>query len=1513
MSKLYNITKEIIENGETNKITIKVKIEYPNEIDYGTEYNNVNVGLVAKSKTYLNIKMYDSNDNEIQKVSHTISELKNNSIIDYVYFHLPIVNNFDGEISFIEYSDNANVSLNVDNHIDNLKITFNTNEFITPPKMVDADSDDIIIYDGANTQVVAKIKWTETNANPHSIFNKVISYNIRCEDSLLGTLFPKVVKCTGNGEYSIDYEIPGILLENRMKEIYDTTNKETDSLLFSITSVKSGLVTSSKRYINVPVRYIRSIKVNDIWITNNYDNIKITDDTTYTALDKGSRKVWDSDGNKFEEIVIKWKTSEVPDTQKIKVYTYFGKLSASLDIFSLGVETDIILPTITETDETNVYGYVYPTVLNRTVFETNGTIEDGVYNDEDVDSANRNRFVAFEITVYKDGASHTRRSPIIKIQRQPLIRNYRIIDDKIGNKPYNYEYGFNTDLYSADSGVDLTNTKLTWGLDRVTLSEWLGVELDTKGKSFNELFNMYLNNFWKNIVRTYERFRNIISPVWFDLDLIFKTDYRLYIENNIIKFEYIGATEHIDMATGKKTYTPYREYLIDEYDKDFLDWLLSLDHQHTATIDKDDFVFYEKVLDNPSDINNLNKLKSVTRTIFAKDNIPFTENIFTNDNIKEIIKYFIYSLDCGYITFRLSQYEFMPRLKFNLYPVHWQCPMCDGKFVVAQNIYGKMNLYKSNEQSEYYKQGEMGESVNWNFNVIRRARKEVKCPYCDYKPTNYEIELVPNWLKKLTGLDLGIPKIFGKTNGKLNIDLYDYNNRLDNILNGLFYAGNNTASTSFFNLKLLTSQLFSGEYKGDIFNKIINSSEHTDSSINACNNTGINNFKDLFADGNKYINEFRNYYKATCMNCGHTLYLDILYSNGSTINCPYCLHDTIVSNVTDGDGNVSVDEIVQEFRDTETVKDYDLLSFYHRCGSLDCDIQSHYSPNGTIQVLSPNTETLEEKYIDDIENTKVTFAYNKSYGKFDGFYYSLVCVPCELEIDEQTQETNKIPYEYFIDIENDENGNEKLSVPYINTNIFKEEKPTEKLPLIGTYIIEGEEPVDYKFCTEFAYHKLTDVTYTETSDKVFVTFNLSNNIELSTEFLSSVMNDKMELCIIPVFEHIWNSSNIKMIGKRRTYRKHDIENIDTLPTDYGLTQINDTKQNIYMVKEIKTNHKVYVPPVQSTNIYNIYDTEEKDRRNKYHWYGKNPIIVSDFSIVEGNNVIINNIKIYDIDDTDITGNFDIEYTVNNGTEYELVTLPYELVVGKTFYINAKLKSTYTYDDIIGLYFKTTYNTNTEKETEPFDLYFYDINDLVTSQHSTIYSDIKVNDITELLHCPICNRYVRKKDNGNSIDFFYNEDIIYNDNIEYIKGDLIHKDTINPDIDYQELFNESWNGTHCPECGGELVIVASIDNGGDGIYWVNRAVECFNGFYNHHTPLYAMVNRNKQIDAETYKYLSETLSTAMSTANNFLSNSSTLKYTIDGTYNIKDTDTEIKNDTANSKILLDKYKDIINIE
>ena len=1187
-------------------------------------------------------------------------------------------------IDMYEYTTNNSVPTLVTSRDVTTPFTISLESAIQEPTVVDTFTvSDFNIVGGQNlNKVPLTITFTHNYSNDGlPLYNKIIGYNIYCKDTAIGSIIPEFIayhenssNCRyENGTYTVTYYLPGIALEKKLKENYEKTNATQDTLLFTIVTVKSNMFLSKEKQYYARINYIRPISIDDMYIrgTSGSGFKEYREDMTYTALNDSGSKIWDDRGDEFDELVLIWKTSKTPTRQTIKAYTYFGELSAKLNIFKLGRESDVIDGL--EPISTNTYGYSYPTVQNRTLFEHNGEI---LGPDEDPDyylpGHNTTRYVAFEVTIEdENGVSFSRRSQVIKIQRRPVIRNFFLTDTENGKKSYNYEYGFNSNLYPAVTGGDLENAQISWGIDRVTLAEWLGLNLDKENKSFGELIDMYAKNFWKNVLETYERTRNIVSPVWFELQLVIKSDYEFRIDSEYKLSTHYTTPEQIHYPeTSSITYKPRYEYVVDTYDKDFLDWLLSLDHEHKVTIDKDEFAFYEKnnvtdklvnmIIANLINYNDSRyysyynqygkiyykgdrvlvfsqaelkdyvyecKYDNVTGTwdsskwtlITGKlDSNKSTYNYYyliddiknnnTNAELKSLMRKVV---DSCYLTFRLQQFEFIPRLSMQKYPVHWECPKCGYKFVVAQmDDSGTMYVYKSNDNdpSSNYKyqfrnsiSGNEVCNVNGTFNLLRSSRKYFECPECGYTPNDYEIDIVPSWLQKLTGIDIGLPILFGKTGGKTNLDLYDYNNRLDKLLTGAFYSGNNFANDTFNTLRTLTASLFSGEFNGDSISAILSSKDKTNSTINSSNTSGINNFKELFGATNSYITEFRDFYKATCNKCGHELYLDIFVRDGQNIICPYCFHNNIRSAVANNYGtSMNIDDIILAWQDSEsTVSDTDFLSFYHRMGTLDLDIMAHYSPTGDMTIISPTPngnliDITVTKFSEDDGGYTFNFNWNynkKSYGKPTHFIICAGFTKSDVDWD----------YDFDSDSYSFSDG-DSHSDTY---DVFKlYECPCNNS---GTYTGTGNNTIVCKYNSDGKYNNITS--------ELTIKLDGSEIDDINQISLEYGTDAKLAIEVIPVYSDNADMSlaTTLLSGKKRVYRKNDDANTNTKLTDYGEMVQNSAYINYANINPVVIKIEMLNPAPKSTNIYNVIPEIADSDQNRddgidlyngtYHWYG----------------------------------------------------------------------------------------------------------------------------------------------------------------------------------------------------------------------------------------------------------------------------------------------------------------------
>lgn len=1173
-------------------------------------------------------------------------------------------------IDMYEYTTNNSVPTLVTSRDVTTPFAISLESAIQEPTVVDTFTvSDFNIVGGQNlNKVPLTITFTHNYSNDGlPLYDKIIGYNIYCKDTAIGSIIPEFIayhenssNCRyENGTYTVTYYLPGIALEKKLKENYEKTNATQDTLLFTIVTVKSNMFLSKEKQYYARINYIRPISIDDMYIdgiSRAGGHKEYRNNMTYTALDDTGESIYDDRGDGFEELKLIWKTSEEPDSQRIAVYTYFGELSAQLNIFRLGRESDIIEGSWKISE--NTYGYSYPTVLDRTLFERNGEITNPT-DDQPFVGHNTTRYVAFEVTVVKNGVSFSRRSQVIKIQRRPVIRNFYLTDTENGKKKYNYEFGFNSNLYPAVTGGDLENAHLSWGIDRVTLIEWLGLNLNKENKSFGELIDMYAKNFWKNVLETYERTRNIVSPVWFELQLVIKSDYK-FVRNNSYKL-HLEYTEPIEDELYH-TYTPAYEYIVDTYDKDFLDWLLSLDHEHKVTIDKDNFAFYEKNTATDKLINliiaNLVKENPSEMATFSDLNSGIRNNN-TNDELKSLMRKVV---DSCYLTFRLQQYEYIPRISMQKYPVHWECPKCGYKFVVAQaDDSGTMWVYDSYEESSAYKyNGRMSNTETYNvdgaFNLLRSARKYYECPECGYTPNDYEIDIVPSWLQKLTGIDIGLPKLFGKTDGKTNLDLYDYNNRLDKLLTGVFYSGTNFANDTFSKLRTLTASLFSGDFNGDSISAILSSKDKTNSTINSSNTSGINNFKELFGATNSYITEFRDFYKATCNRCGHELYLDIFYHNGQNIICPYCLCDNISSAVerdwedyyysnryyigdivraynyssynfyvcinddngrgisgvyptdnsdywqytTVSDGKAEVKDIIQMWQSSKsTVSDTDILSFYHRMGTLDLNIMAHYSPTGDMTIISPTPngnliDITVTKFSEDDGGYTFNFNWNynkKSYGKPTHFIICAGFTKSDVDWD----------YNFDSDSYSFSDG-DSHSDTY---DVFKlYECPCNNS---GTYAGTGNNTIVCKYNSDGKYNNITS--------ELTIKLDGSEINDINQISLEYGTDAKLAIEVIPIYADNSDLSlaTTKLSGKKRTYRQNDDDNENIKLTDYGVMSQNSAYVNYANINPVVIKIEMLNPAPKSTNIYNVIPEIADSDQNRddgidlyngtYHWYG----------------------------------------------------------------------------------------------------------------------------------------------------------------------------------------------------------------------------------------------------------------------------------------------------------------------
>ena len=1198
-------------------------------------------------------------------------------------------------------------------------------DFVTKPTEVPSAGfsvTDITVCDADNKDYSVTISWTYDYDNDNAdIWNRVLSFNIYCTSSIIGSVLPMIVPYNRSGVYSVKYTIP-FSLKAHMINKYKKSNEYTEDIFFEIFVVKSGLINSDVTKTSCRVNYIRPINITDIWIQGDRENAtQYRTDMTYTALNSNGTKVWDDTGDSFAELHIGWTVSEEPARMSIKAHTYFSHITAKADILRLGTETDVTTEIVPSGN--NTYYYSYPTYLDRTIFERNGSItEANNYDDSDI-SHNTTRWVAFEVTVWdEEGVSASRTSPIVKIERRPIIRNYQIHDEETGgSKYYNYEYGFNFNLFPAAEGTDLDDVMLSWGVDRVTLGEWLGLDLEKDNKSFSELVQMYTQNFFRNVLTTYERFRNIVSPVWFEMYLVIKSDNYFKIDEDNQKLilmtpndlNYKNRNGGSGLIFDKfSAHEPEYEYLIDAYDKDFADWILSADHQHKVNIDKDDFAFFENSA-------NLNKIKTIIDASIIKYNNekykgsntdnPTDFNIYDYNILDmvtpiELVKMFRRLVDEGYLTFRLQQYEYLPSIYLQKYPVHWECPVCGYKFVTAQkDTTGTLYLFEGGETSSYYKKNSISQAkdvVPNKFNTVRSGRKGFKCPKCNYVPNDYEIDIVPQWMRQLFNApDIGLPILIGKKNFgeygyKYNFDLYDYNNRLDKLIMGLFYAGKNTAEDSFKNFYLIMAYIFSGEFSGgDPIQEMLKTSANT-GATDSVNTSGITNFKQLFNTTGSYISEFRDYYKATCSKCGHELYLDVLVCNNEKIICPYCLHnninDAISDVIFDGEHLKPLDILKGS---TSTVSDTDFLNFYHKMGALDLDIMAHYCPDGSINITSVNTNAstpqklVTEDNISEIidEPCKVTWVYNKSHGKLTGFN---VCVG--MSSDSTDWKTIVVNTAY--------GASERLVYPKSPYNELYPDGITRYCMIIPG--VNGH--------------------YDDGNDRWTATVtNSSDTVTCELEFtINSLFGDdltfpfKIAIEVRPYYTIVRNYTEQTLYGKSRKYLKHDASNWDGMYTDYGIVEYTSAYANVIGAKFLKYNPPPIIPdppppPVEpvpapippsppdptiargnidtiypvleSSNIYNVtprldelLSDGEISYAGEYQWMGKrNPLLLYELFLDEDTSSIyrITDITLLSEDDDPDTDNptlvgkelsdnsvadYDYEYAVITKVDYNTV-------------------------------------------------------------------------------------------------------------------------------------------------------------------------------------------------------------------------------------------------------------------
>ena len=1439
----------------------------------------------------------------------------------YVVAEVPIINSETISFTYSAVSNNSSTkvtnsstgySFNVGNYcqkatnIEEFKITNGTQVEIT-------DNEE-------SENVIVRLSWTHHPGNTSNIFDKVVGYNIFCEESWIGDVtLPTFVKRTNSDTYTYDYKLSRISVFKHMKKKFESSGISSEQVKFTIIAVKAGLFSSEAKSVFLDIVYKRPIKITDMWVpggsATNQTNIRIRNNMNYTALSDDGREFWDEYGDNYSELKIMWETDEIPDRTVLKAYTYFGPLSANLDIFRIGRETDCSsIFNYSLVGNKYVCGYSYPAELNRTAFEFLGTIApngwddyniisitsesqfnsakkqygkvytktstntyqeasiyvegreyyvkstvyqvfdpkqvsntysqgqkvvvyrdsefikgysktfvfesklknnnpkdindffdatkwkrlfgDTGYEQEDAVSMNTTRYTAFEVTVYKTiNGKETyfkKRSQVIKIERRPIIRNFKIADADLGGMyPYNRENGFNINLYTIPekTDTDLATAELAWGIDRVTLAEWLGLNLDTKNKSFKELIEMYSKNFFENVLTTYERTRNIISPVWFDLHLVIKSDYyfTLKSDNNDHYDIILNKDDAIayEYSNGEKTYTPKYEYDIGEYDKDFVDWLLSADHEHHVGIDKDKFAFFESgtsetnyskmyqaviaqiysnfeplqfsslVYYNVGDIVQYNnkvyicKVAGTYTTGDLNDNTKWTatgktpktyieENINTvkgkiNTNTGSLQRMFRELVDCGYLTFRLTQYEYIPSVYLQTYPVHWECPLCNSKFVVAQvNTDGTMYVFNGNNASSYYKKdnimSEAISTVGKNFNLFRSARRNYTCPYCDtYKPFDYDYDIADAWYEKISGLkitntpDIPLPLLghttktytiyvqlainnetefnnavaqYGtiyvlseytlnkktyspassytantdyykkETHTKTlsNLDLYDYNNRLDKVLSGLFYKGSEDTAKSFYDLKTLVSAICSGDLsiidnQGNLSIKnyidskkaLLNSANQTYSANTCDSNPGVKSYLDLFKTAGSYIDEFRDYYKAECATCGHTLYLDILYRNGSKIVCPYCFSSSIVSKVKDYNGTQisgsDVAEIIcSSYQDAKTTAvDTDFINFYHKMGRLDLDIMAHYCPYGNITLLTPDSSSgniIIKSYELLNNNTQhIEFRYAKKYGKVSGFTINIGCSNKNIDwytptnINNGLRETLEAPkhigdnetyssvadYEeiseydatvrkyYYLD-----DNNYVLDATIVNSETFNASKEAHETLYYDTieanyksYETYYNRSGDGTKANPFSYTVNPDVTasnFDDLKDSLYI-----NNIVL----LCNSFN-------IPVA----NDSRIKE-DKKYFYASFDV----TLLKDRINKVINnmETDENIIVSIEVRPYYAV-----KGNNSYKLYGKDRKYKKNddsntNYYYtdYGNISYLTGYFTLFELDKININ--------------------------------------------------------------------------------------------------------------------------------------------------------------------------------------------------------------------------------------------------------------------------------------------------